>query len=409
VSTPQRVIRSAGTTASASRAGTDIVDEPESPEEHAGEGSKDNPLKKAIRLLDRAQQKHRAPGFVFGVVKKFGDDNGGSLAALLTYYGFLSVFPLLLVTVTVLGIVAGSHPALEHTILKSALSEFPVIGNQLGDNIKALHRDSPVGLTVGLLGLIWGATGICQNAQYAMSQVWNIPKISRPGFLPRLARSALLLLVGAVFIVASSYLSGLATFSGTQGAALRVVGAVLSAVVDVVLFVFVYRILTPASVAWRTLVPGSVVAGILWAALQIGGVFLMDHELKNMSQVYGFFAIVLGVLWWIYLAAQLVVYCAEINVVRARRLWPRSIVQPPLTHADMQALDFYALAEQRRPEVRVSTVPADDAAGAAGAAGADDAGGVGGSSGAGGEALNDGPSGAGAGHRAGDGDAGGPG
>ena len=337
----------------------------ESSAEHsgdAGEQSKDNLIKRVMRFVDGSQQSHRAPAFVFGVVKKFGDDNGGSLAALLTYYGFLSVFPLLLVTVTILGVVAGSHPALEHTILKSALSEFPVIGNQLGDNIKALHRDSPVALTVGLLGLIWGATGICQNAQYAMAQVWNIPKISRPGFLPRLGRSALLLVVGAVFIVKSSYLSGLATFSGAQGPALRVLGALLSAVVDLALFVFVYRILTPKSVAWRTLVPGSVVAGILWAVLQIGGVFLMDHELKNMSQVYGFFAIVLGVLWWIYLAAQLVVYCAEINVVRARKLWPRSLVQPPLTHADIQALDLYALAEQRRPEVLVSTVPAETGA-----------------------------------------------
>jgi YihY family inner membrane protein len=347
----------------------------------SGAQNEDNFIKRLLRRIDTAQQSHLVPAFAFGVVKKYGDDNAGSLAALLTYYGFLSVFPLLLVTVTVLGLIAGSHPALEQHILRSALSEFPVIGNKLGDNITALHRDSPVGLTVGLLGLVWGATGICQNAQFAMAQVWNIPRISRPGFLPRLARSGLLLGVGALFLVVSSYLAGIATFSGAQGLALRLGGGILSAVADVALFVLVYRILTPASVAWRTLIPGAVVAGILWAILQSLGVFLMDHELRNISQVYGFFAIVLGTLWWIYLAAQLVMYSAEINVVRARRLWPRSIVQPPLTRADLQALDLYALAEQRRPEVLVSTAEADRDGDArpVGSRGADVSRGVGGS------------------------------
>jgi YihY family inner membrane protein len=350
----------------------------------SGAQNEDNLIKSLLRRIDTAQQNHPVPAFAFGVVKKYGDDNGGSLAALLTYYGFLSVFPLLLVTVTVLGLIAGSHPALEQHILRSALSEFPVIGDKLGDNITALHRDSPVGLTVGLLGLVWGATGVCQNAQYAMAQVWNIPRIARPGFLPRLARSGLLLGVGAVFLVLSSYLAGLATFSGAQGLALRLTGGILSAVADVALFVFVYRILTPASVEWRTLVPGAVVAGILWAILQSAGVFLMDHELRNISQVYGFFAIVLGTLWWIYLAAQLVMYSAEMNVVRARRLWPRSIVQPPLTRADIRALDLYARAEQRRPEVLVSTAEADEPGAAAAADGNGGAEGNAGASGVGG-------------------------
>jgi uncharacterized BrkB/YihY/UPF0761 family membrane protein len=114
-------------------------------------------------------------------------------------------------------------------------------------------------------------------------------------------------------------------------------------------------VLTPKSIHWHDLLPGSITAGVVWSILQTVGVFLMDHELRNISQVYGFFAIVLGILWWIYLAAQVVVYSAEINVVRARRLWPRSLVQPPLTEADIEALGSYALVEHRRPEVSVST------------------------------------------------------
>lgn len=315
---------------------------------------KENPIQRVMRVLDRAQRSHRPAAFAFGVVKKYGDDNGGSLAALLTYYGFLAVFPLLLVLVTLLGLVVGSYPALEQHIVNSALSQFPVIGDKLGSNIKTLHRNSPAALSIGLLGLIWGSTGVSQSAQYAMAQVWNIPKIRRPGFLPRLGRSAMLFGVAGLFIIVSSGLAGVATISGSQSVLFRIGGALLSVITDVVLFVIVYRILTPSTIRWRDLMPGAILAGVVWAALQSVGVYLMDHELRNVSQVYGFFAIVLGILWWIYLAAQIVIYSAELNAVRSFRLWPRSLVQPPLTEADREALSLYALSEQRRPEVSVS-------------------------------------------------------
>jgi uncharacterized BrkB/YihY/UPF0761 family membrane protein len=197
-----------------------------------------------------------------------------------------------------------------------------------------------------------------------MAQVWNIPKIQRPGFLPRLGRSGLLIAVGGVFLIVSSGLAGLATASGHQAVIFRIGGALLSAIADVALFVLIFRVLTPSSVEWRDLIPGSIFGGVLWALLQTLGVFLVDHELRNASQIYGFFAIVLGILWWIYLAAQVVIYSAELNVVRSRKLWPRSLVQPPLTEADRMVLRLYALEEQRRPEVTVSATqtPETDAA-----------------------------------------------
>jgi len=88
--------------------------------------------------------------------------------------------------------------------------------------------------------------------------------------------------------------------------------------------------------------------------LLLGG-FLVNHELRNVSAVYGFFAIVLGLIWWIFIGAQLTLYAAETNVVLARRLWPRSMVQPPLTRADELVLAAIAKQGERRPEVRVST------------------------------------------------------
>jgi hypothetical protein len=110
-------------------------------------------------------------------------------------------------------------------------------------------------------------------------------------------------------------------------------------------------------------VPGSVVGGIAWTLLQILGTFVMGHFLKSAS-AYGVFATVLGLLAWIYLAVEITVYAAEINVVLDRRLWPRSIVQPPLTEADRHSIALQALQNQRRPEEQVEVTFADREPGA---------------------------------------------
>jgi len=76
---------------------------------------------------------------------------------------------------------------------------------------------------------------------------------------------------------------------------------------------------------------------------------------------YGVFAAVLGLVAWIYLGSEVMIYAAELNTVLARRLWPRGMVQPPLTHADQRSLALQATQNQRRPEQEVSvrfTTPA---------------------------------------------------
>ncbi len=318
-----------------------------------------NPLEAVLRRVDDFQQSHRPLSFFFGVVKKYGDDQAGSLAALITYYTFLSLFPLLLVLVTILGILVGGSSSIAQHVQSSALGQFPVIGPQLKGHIGTLHGN-PVALVIGILGLVWGSLGASQAGQYAMAQVWNIPMVDRPGFVPRLVRSLLLLVTLGVFLIVSTGLSGFTTFAGSQGAAVRVGSAVLSVIVDFGLFWAAFRILTPKEVPTGDLVAGAVAGAVAWAVLQIGGTALVGHELKHMSQVYSVFATVLGLLWWIYLSAQIVLYVAEVNVVKSRRLWPRSIVQPPLTAADRQMLATYARQQQRRPEHQVRVEFAGD-------------------------------------------------
>jgi YihY family inner membrane protein len=321
-----------------------------------------NPIERGIRRVDAAQQRHTVSAFVFGIIKKYGDDNGGVLTANLAHSSFVSLFPLLLVLVTLLGLVSSDDPALRHEALNAVAGQVPLIGQQLASNVHELRRSSVIGLIIGLLALIWGTTGLAQAGQFTMSQVWNLPGPDRPGYLQRLGRSALFLGVLGVGVIVTTLLTGLASY-GHHGSWLAAASEAAAAAANVGMYFIGFRVLTPKAVPIRRLVPGVIAGGIAWTVLEALGTLLVHHYLHNDS-VYGVFGTVLGLLAWIYLGVEISVYAAEINVVLARRLWPRSIVQPPLTRADRASLSSQALQNQRRDdqhvEVSFDDGPADD-------------------------------------------------
>jgi YihY family inner membrane protein len=310
-----------------------------------------NPVEQALRRVDGYQQQHAWLGVPFAVVKKFGDDNGGALVTLLAYNAFFALLPLLLLLVTLLGYLLGHRPTLEQRVLNSALAEFPILGTQLELNIHAL-RANGLGLAVGILGSLWGARGVTQAGQHAMAELWNIPGKDRPSFWTRQVRGLALLLVFALGLAATTLLTGLGSL-GNRTAGFRLANLALAAAVNVGLFLLAFRVLTPRQIPIRQLVAGSIVGGVAWQALLAAGGYLVGHNLKHASEVYGFFAVVLGLLSWLYLGTELTLYAAEVNVVRARRLWPRSLLQPPLTRPDQRVLVDLAKQEQRRPEQSV--------------------------------------------------------
>jgi YihY family inner membrane protein len=319
-----------------------------------------NPIERAARRVDAAQQRHLAPAFVVGVVKKFGDDNAGVLVANLAYAAFVSVFPLLLILVTVLVNVAASDPGLRAQIVDAATRQFPLVGHQLATSIHALRRSTLAGLVIGLILLMWGVTRLAQAGLYTMEQVWNLPGPERPGYAPRLGRAVIFLAVLATGLIVSTLLASLATY-GRHSPAIVVLAEVLAVAASVGLYFTSFRVLTPKSVTSRCLIPGAVAGGIAWTALQAIGTFLVHHELRSDS-VYGIFASVLGLVAWIYLGVEVTVYAAEINVVLARRLWPRALVQPPLTHADRSSMSAQAMQNQRRAEQHVEVTFTDEPA-----------------------------------------------
>jgi YihY family inner membrane protein len=311
-----------------------------------------NVIEGVIRRVDAVQQRHTASSFVFGIVKKYGDDNGGLLVANLAHSALITLFPLFLVLVTILGLVASGDPALRQHALDAVAKQLPVIGHELDQNVQGLRRSSEIGLVIGLIGLAWGTTGLADAAQFTMAQVWNLPGPDRPGYVPRLLRSVLFLCVLALGISATTLLTGLSTY-GRNVIAVAMLLEALAAAANIVMYLLAFRVLTPRAVPTRKLVTGAVAGGLAWTVLQaLGGYFA--RRFVDGNSVYGVFATVLGLLAWISLSLQITVYAAELNVVLTRRLWPRSIIQPPLTLADRAVLAAQAQQNQRRTDEHVN-------------------------------------------------------
>lgn len=309
-----------------------------------------NRIQAILRRLDAYQQGHAWAAFPFAVIKKYGDDQAGNQAALIAYYGFLALFPLLLVAVTVLGIVLAHDAHLKNQVLNSALKNFPVIGTQLQKNAQSLNR-AGAGLGLGLVGTFYGARGVASAAQNAFNHCWNVPKSERPGFPFNTLRSFGMIFAVGGGIVLSTILSSFGSGSHA-GAGLRVAAYAVALVINFGAFWLGYRVGTAKSIRSMDMWLAAAIAAVLWQILQGFGTFLVAHELKNASEVYGTFYFVIGLLWWIYMQAQFTLYALEIDVVRTRRLWPRSLVQPPLTKGDEKAYEAYVEEEKRRrPEM----------------------------------------------------------
>jgi YihY family inner membrane protein len=322
-----------------------------------------NPIEAGIRRADAVQQRHTVTGFAFGVIKKFGDDNAGILVAALAYAGFVSLFPLLLILVTVLGLIASADPGLRNDVLHAVAGQVPLIGQQLTGNVHQLRSASIIGLIVGLAVLIWGTSRLAQAGIFTMEQVWNLPGPERPGYVPRLGRCAAFLGVLGLGVIVTTLLAGLNAFG--RHTVLTVAGAdVLATLANSAMYVAGFRVLTPGVIPLRRLLPGGVAGGIAWTALQALGTYLVRIALHGAA-AYGVFATVLGLLAWVYVGVEVTVYAAEVNVVLARRLWPRSIVQPPLTEADRHSMALQALQNQRREEQQVEVTFSDRPAGTA--------------------------------------------
>jgi membrane protein len=319
-------------------------------------------VKRIVASLDAWQRRHPWGGFPVAVLKKFGEDRGSSLAALIAFYAFFSLFPLLLAFVSILGFVLEGDPSLRDDIVDTALGRIPVIGAQLADEVHPL-TGSGIALAVGIAGALWAGLGVTLALGRSFAEIWDVPRMDQPSGLRRRGRGLALLAVIAVLLVASTAATGVAAGGSVGATAERGVAVLASLAGNVLVYLAIFGLLTPRPRGIRDLLPGVAVAAVGSLVLQSVGGWYVDRAISGASATYGTFALVIGLLSWFWLAAHLVLIAVAVNVVRHRRLWPRSLAGE-LTPADRVALQKSAEAarQDRRQEIAVRFAEAESLA-----------------------------------------------
>jgi len=297
--------------------------------------------------LDTLQQKHPVFGFPLAVIKKYGADEAGHQAALMTYYGFLSLFPLLLIATSVVDLISQQNSALRMRLMADINSYFPIIGSQLQANVH--NTRTGIALLTGLIVALYGTRGIANAVRNMLDHAWETPKARRAGFIPGAIKSFALLLGAGLGLLLTAALAGYATATLGHALIFRVVPLVIN--IGLLYLTFIYAfIIGPSRRRPRSdLRLGAISATFGVLMLQAIGAYLITHQLHNLRGLYGQFALVLAIMFWLYLQAQVLTYAIEINVVHAYRLWPRSITGKALTPADEKAYHLYAEREAYRP------------------------------------------------------------
>ncbi len=306
--------------------------------------------------LDRYQQDRPWLALPVAVLKKFGEDQAGNLAALISYYAFFSFFPLLLVLVTALGFAVAGNRHVQDRVMHTVTQQFPGLGDTIVPSGQTL-QGSGFGLAVGIVLALWAGLAVANAAQNGFNTVWQVPLADRPKLPRRTLRSLGLLAVLGSNIIITTLVSGLSSSVGSlnfglgYGARLLLLAA--SLVINILLFTVAFRILTVRDVSTRAVLPGAVLAAVGWQLLQWVGGWYITTKLQSSTSTYGTFAIVIGLLTWFFLLGQLVLLATELNVVRARRLWPRGLAEEPGTDADRRAVRGYAAIQRQSPGVRI--------------------------------------------------------
>jgi YihY family inner membrane protein len=299
-----------------------------------------NIVQRAVRRLDTWQRRHPVIGFPFAVSKKYGDDEAVHHAALLTYYGFLSIFPLLLVLATLLKLFLRGEGELQQKILQSTTDYIPVIGSQLGQNVHSMDK-AGLALAIGTVLTLYGARGVADVYRGMVNHVWQVPYSKRPGFPGSLVSSLLIIVVGGAGLIIAPLLSGYAVSFGHLWV-FRFVALLLTTSILFGLLVFVTHLALADRRPLKQFWVGSLVGAVGIVLLQTIGNYLIVHQLKHLEELYSTFAIVLGLLYWMYLQAQILLYSLEIDSVRNLKLWPRALDQADRTDADRVAYRLYA-------------------------------------------------------------------
>jgi YihY family inner membrane protein len=300
--------------------------------------------------LDQAQERSGPLSVTLATVKKFSEDQSTGLAAMIAFWAFFSVFPLLLVTVTILDLALPASD--KNSVLTRVADMFPLLEPKSIGHLTGSWWP----ILLGSLTALYSGVSVIGTMQNAFNKAWEVPQHERPSKLKQIARSLAVLATIGVGLVLTTFVSSFITSSANGvhlGAAGHVGGYLLAVVLDVFLVTATFRILTERDVTIRDVLPGGILAGVAFFVLQELSAFIISRHLKSAQGTYGHFATVITILWWFYLQSLITMFGAQLNVVLKDRLYPRSLVNGPRTEADHRALQAYAAERSYDPEERV--------------------------------------------------------
>jgi uncharacterized BrkB/YihY/UPF0761 family membrane protein len=308
-------------------------------------------VNRVVAWADRLQRRHGVLGFPYAVMKKYGDDEGGREAALITYYGFLSIFPLLLLGVAGLSRVLARHAHLRERLVAAVVPDAlrPTVEHAL-----ATLPTSAVPLVIGLIGLLFSGTGVVFSVYQTLNHVAAVPYRLRAQFVSRYVRVFVMvatLLLGGLAVGA---LTVVATALPGQPGVQRTAAVAGSALVAFAVLLLAARLLLARPAPVRALWPAAALGAVVVAVVLNVGAPLLARLVTQAGPVYGSFATVAGMFALLYLVGQALVYAAEVAAVRHARLWPRALDESHPTEADSRALALLAREQERIPAARVA-------------------------------------------------------
>lgn len=281
-------------------------------------------MKQLSQRIDKVQQKHSWLAFPVAVVKRYGDEKVGKQAALITYYGFLSLFPLLLAFLTIINMVAFGDPDLQTKISNQAFQYFPALGKELQDNVQALHANGWA-LLIQLLVLIYGARGVAVSLQDAFNYVWHTDTDHKANFILDNLRSLAMIFAVGIGVTVGTIISYFITKVVNIGFDGAILITLVNLGITIGLFLAVFRLGTSPRIKSKHLLLGAIITGFGVLIVQQLGVVVMSHYLPRLEGIYGSFALTLGMLFWIYLQAQVIMYALVTTAVQAQRDWPKQL------------------------------------------------------------------------------------
>jgi uncharacterized BrkB/YihY/UPF0761 family membrane protein len=306
-------------------------------------------VNRIIAWADRLQRKHGVLGFPYAVVKKYGDNEGGRQAALITYYGFLSIFPLLLLGVAVLSRVLADHPDLRQRLITAIV---PQALRSTVEHSLATLPTSTIPFIVGLIGLLLSGTGVVFSAYQTLNHVAAVPYRQRAGFFSRYLRVFAVLAMLLLGALATGALTVVATALPGQPGVQRAAAVLGSALVVFAVLLLGAKLLLARPAPVRALWPGAVL-GAAAVTVELNTGALLARLVVRAGPIYGSFATVAGMFALLYLVGQALVYAAEVAAVRYARLWPRALDLNHPTAADARALALLAREQERIPAARI--------------------------------------------------------